>query len=65
MFFYDLFSGTCQAPSGVNGVVLPFTGTEILPDGTYPVGSRLGYRCNTGYRRYGWFFYSNCIEPGI
>ena len=65
MCMYDLFLGTCQAPSGVNGVVSRFLGTEFSPNGTYPVGSRLSYRCNTGYRRYGWYFYSDCIEPGI
>ena len=57
--------GSCQAPTVFNGRISNFPTTEILPDGSYYVGSRLGLICDVGYRRYARFFYSDCIEPGI
>ena len=58
-------SGNCQAPTAVHGTIVPFNGTAVSPDGIYPVGTTLGYLCDTGFEGYPHFFYSDCIEPGI
>ena len=52
-------------PTVVNGIISPLNGTEISSDGTYAVGSRVTLNCNEGYQRYGFYSFSECVQPGI
>ena len=55
----------CLAPPAVNGRISNLNGAEMSSDGRYPVGSRIALHCNDGYQRYGFYSFSDCVQPGI
>ena len=66
MYVYNIsVAGTCHALPAVNGRISNLNGAEMSSYGTYPVGSRVALHCNEGYQRYGFFYFSDCVQPGI
>ena len=61
-------SGTCPDPTPGNGTLVP-VGSEILPNGTYSVGTGAFLQCNEGFVGTGIHsqstFLTRCIEPGL
>ena len=58
-------AGTCHALPAANGRISHLNGTQISCNCTYPVGSRVALNCNEGYQRYGFYPFSDCVQPGI